>query len=106
MRDTFQAVKEAIAKGVYEVSYHAYRELEADLLLLDTVLEAIHRGDLIEDYPDDPRGPSCLVCAALTDGNWVHTVWGWDEVGGVAIMITAYRPDPKRWEDDFKTRRR
>jgi len=106
MSKTFEAIKDAIARDAIEVSRHALRELEEDGLLLDLVLTAAQRGEVIEDYPTDPRGPSCLVCSPLSGGFWVHTVWGCDLASGIAVLITVYRPTPEKWEDDRRTRRR
>ena len=106
MPDTFEAVRAAISQGAVQVSRHAVRELEADVLLLDAILSTTLDGELIEDYPEALRGPCCLVGAILETGEWVHTVWGWDPASGIAVLITAYRPDPGKWESDFKTRRR
>jgi uncharacterized protein DUF4258 len=106
MSRTFEAVKEAIARGAVQISQHALHELEEDALLLDSVLAVAQAGEPIEDYPTDPRGPSCLVCSALGEGLWVHTVWGCDPTSGIAVLITVYRPRPEKWEGDFKTRRR
>jgi len=105
MSKTFEAVKDAIARGTIQVSRHALHELEEDALLLDPVLVASLAGEAIEDYPTDPRGPSCLVCSALGEGLWVHTVWGCDPASGIAVLITVYRPTAEKWETDFKTRR-
>ena len=102
MSDTFEAVRDAILRGTIQVSRHAVRELEADFLPFDSVLAVIPNGELVEDYPDAVRGPCCLICAALGQEEWVHTVWGWDRASGVAVLITAYRPDPRKWEPDFK----
>jgi hypothetical protein len=68
---------------------HALREAEADGLALEQIKTATLAGECIEDYPDDPRGPSCLV------RGWVPE----------AILITVYLPDPQRWSDDFGRRR-
>jgi hypothetical protein len=106
MSKTFEAIKGAIVRGAVQVSRHALHELEEDELLLDSVLAAALAGEAIEDYPTDPRGPSCLVCSALDEGLWVHTVWGCDPASGIAVLITVYRPTVEKWEDDFKTRRR
>jgi uncharacterized protein DUF4258 len=105
MSKTFEAIKDAIAREAIQVSRHALHELEEDALLLDLVLAATRAGEVIEDYPTDPRGPSCLVCSALGEGLWVHTVWGCDTASGIAVLITVYRPTAERWENDFKTRR-
>jgi hypothetical protein len=106
MSKTFASVKAAIVRGTIQVSVHAVREMEADDLLLDRVLGATLAGEVVEDYPTDPRGPSCLVGSVLDEGLRVHTVWGCDPSSGIAVLITAYRPNPEKWEDDYKTRKR
>ena len=72
------------------------------------IKEAIHSPDaeVIESYPNDPRGPSCLVLGWWDDGQPVHVVVG---LGATLWIITAYDPSVDargRWEPDFKTRRR
>ena len=62
-------------------------------------------GECIEDYPTDPRGPSCLVLTYLPDGSPIHVLWGFDAPSGQAILITVYRPDSLRWSEDLRTRR-
>ena len=69
------------------------------------VFDETPRGEVIEDYPTDPRGPSCLVLLAVEGDLPVHFVWGFDDGAGRAILITVYRPDPERWSDDFMKRR-
>ena len=66
---------------------------------------AIQTGEIIEDYPDDPRGPSCVVFGLASDGRPVHLVIGLLP-GGWVRFITVYVPDPARWEPGWKTRRR
>jgi hypothetical protein len=106
MSDTFRAVQRAIREGRVAVSRRALHELEEDELELDRVLEITVSGEIVEDYPADPRGPSCLVCSTLDLGLWVHTVWGWDAGAETAVLITAYRPHPEKWDEEFKKRRR
>jgi hypothetical protein len=106
MPGTFEAIREAISRGAVQISLHAVRELEADALQLDEALHCTLHGELIENYPEALRGPCCLVGGILGTKEWVHTVWGWDSSSGIAVLITAYRPDPQKWESDFKTRRR
>jgi hypothetical protein len=105
MSKTFEAVRHAIVHHRIQVSQHAVREAAADELLLEDLLAGTLVGEAIEDYPTDPRGPSCLVCSSV-EGVWVHTVWGCDPVTRTAVLITAYRPNLAKWENDFKTRRR
>jgi hypothetical protein len=70
------------------------------------VIDATRCGDVIEDYPTDPRGASCLALITVGNDRPVHAVWAFDEGSGRAILITVYRPDPTRWSDDFRHRRR
>ncbi|HEV2856294.1 MAG TPA: DUF4258 domain-containing protein [Thermoanaerobaculia bacterium] len=106
MPDTFEEVRAAILKGRVVVSRHALHELGDDRLELDQALEVTVSGEVVEDYPRDPRGPSCLVCSTLDLGLWVHTVWGWDAGTETAVLITAYRPHPEKWDEEFKKRKR
>jgi hypothetical protein len=106
MSETFETVKVAVREGRVAVSRHALHELEDDGLEIDRILEVAVYGEVVEDYPTDPRGPSCLVCSALDRGFWVHTVWGWDAGARIAVLITAYRPNPEKWDEEFKKRRR
>jgi hypothetical protein len=101
---TFRSVVESVADGRVRVSTHALREAEADSLTLDQVEVATLGGDCIEDYPEDPRGPSCLVLGRLSDGTALHAVWGFDGPTRQAILITVYLPDPQRWSGDFRRR--
>jgi hypothetical protein len=59
-------------------------------------VEAILSGDIIEEYPEDKYGPSCLILGKTKMGRPLHvqcslppTVW----------IITLYEPDPQEWID-------
>jgi hypothetical protein len=104
--DTFDKVCSAIATGQVHVSEHAYDEAVDDGLSVVDVLDATPRGEVIEDYPTDPRGASCLALITIGNDRPVHAVWAFDEGSGRAILITVYRPDPSRWSDDLRHRRR
>ena len=87
------------------VSTHALREAELDQLDLEGIEAATCGGECIEDYPDDPRGSSCLVLGRYADRGAVHALWGFDGPSRHAILITVYLPDPHRWSEDFRGRR-
>jgi hypothetical protein len=66
-----------------------------------TVLE---KGELIEDYPEDPRGHSCLILGEDLRGRPVHVLCSpKDEY---LAIITAYLPTEDEWSDDFKVRKK
>lgn len=63
------------------------------------------KGAIIEPYPDDPRGASCLILGYTSQNKPLHVVCGRLEEDEI-LIITAYEPDPREWEDDWKTRKR
>ena len=102
---TFDLVRAAITAGRVHVSDHAYDESAADGLSARTVIDGTPHGVAIEDYPNDARGPSCLVLLHIESALAVHAVWAFDSSAGRAILVTVYRPDPARWSDDLTERR-
>jgi len=104
-RNTFEKVREAVAAGRAHVSEHAYDEAVADDLSVEAVIDATPDGEMIEDYPDDPRGRSCLVLLKMSEREVAHAVWAFDEGTGRAILVTVYRPDPARWSGSLRHRR-
>ncbi|MBC7817642.1 MAG: DUF4258 domain-containing protein [Planctomycetaceae bacterium] len=60
-------------------------------------------GEVIEDYPNDKYGPSCLVLGFTTAGRPIHIQCSHPSRPMIKI-ITVYQPDPDEW-DDFKHRR-
>ena len=85
---------------------HAIRQMSrADrMITTEDVLEAIEGGELVEDYPRDPRGHSCLLLGRSRGGRAVHVVCApKDEY---LAIITAYVPGADQWEPDLKTRKK
>ena len=66
--------------------------------------QAIETGSVIEDYPDDQRGPSCLILGYIGKGNPLHIVCGYSATEE-PLIITAYEPSPEEWEPDWATRK-
>jgi hypothetical protein len=61
-------------------------------------------GEVIADYPDDQPYPSVLLLFKDAE-QALHVVAGLDVASKTFHIITAYRPEPDLWSDDFRTRR-
>ena len=94
-------IQERIRSNRYEISFHAERERENEHLLVADIEESmLLSGELLEDYPDDPRGHSCLVLGFNRTGQAIHTVWGLLPSDWVRL-ITVYIPKPPKWIDPW-----
>jgi hypothetical protein len=95
-------IRRLVRSGDYEFSIHAQQERLEDDLDVEEVEAAILAGEIIEDYPDDPRGPCCLVSGKAGDRP-VHAVVGWArrQTGSDRVLrvITMYIPQPPKWSD-------
>jgi hypothetical protein len=104
---TLEKIRTLASGGTLLVSSHGYDELASDGIFFSEILVGLADALVVEDYPDAAKGPSVLVLQRAADGSPVHIVWGIprgaDEPG---VLVTAYRPDPKRWSADFLERRR
>jgi len=106
MSDTLQRIKGLAAKGQVRVSEHGYDELADDNLLARDVINGLPAAEIIEDYPDFPKGPCVLVLQRDPQGKPVHAVWGIPKgQESPTVLVTAYLPDPARWTSDFRSRR-
>ena len=74
-------------------------------LLKEENLSRRSGGMIIEPYPDDPRGASCLILGFTEKVRPLHIVCGRLEDEEI-LIITAYEPDSIEWESDLKTRKK
>ncbi len=83
---------------------HTIRQMSRPDRMITTaeVESVIIEGEVIEDYPEDARGHSCLMLRFGRDNRAVHVVCApKDEY---LAIITAYLPDPAQWTPDFRGR--
>lgn len=99
-------IVDLVMRGEVRISEHGYDELSQDRLLAREVIAGVQNGQVVEDYPDYPKGPCVLVLQRDENGNPVHVVWGIPRnAASPAVLVTAYRPDSKLWSDDWTRRR-
>ena len=95
-----QPITEQVRRGTYYWRQHAIQRSIERGIREEEVVEALLNGEIIEEYPEDKYGPSCLVLGRTNAGRPVHvqcslppTVW----------IMTLYEPDAEAWID-FRTR--
>jgi hypothetical protein len=96
-------IRKKIEKGLFEFSKHAVDQSIIRRISVQNVCEVISNGTIIEDYPDDKYGPSCLIFGMTARGRPIHIQCSYPSRSIIKI-ITLYEPDPVRWID-FKKRR-
>ena len=107
MSDLLTNILHLIDQGKVNISDHGYDELAADGLLVRDIISSLNDAVIVEEYPDFPKGPCILVLQKDIEGQPVHVVWGIPRgMTSPAVLVTAYRPDPKRWEEGFLRRKK
>jgi hypothetical protein len=111
----FNALKVAVEQQHRRITGHATLEMAEDRVPPDKMWESLlaPNAEIIEDYPSDPRGPSCLILS-FVDGQPIHVVVAHPSkrqaalmgFPAVAVVITVYRPDqrPHEWSTDYRRR--
>jgi len=55
--------------------------------------------EIIENYPDDKYGPSCLLLGYTSLGRALHVLCSYPS-HPILKVITIYEPDKGQWVDD------
>jgi len=98
-----EAIRTKIADGHFEFSKHAVDQSILRAISLGELIEAVETGIVIEDYPEDKYGPSCLILGHTKAGRPLH-IQCTHATRDFIKLITMYEPDDDLWID-FRTRR-
>jgi hypothetical protein len=98
-----EGIREKVAAGQFEFSKHAVDQSIVRRVTAQEIREAVAAGEVIEDYPDDKYGPSCLLFGYTLAGRPLHIQCSYPSRPLVKI-VTLYEPDASLWVD-FKVRR-
>src|SRR5215208_1465029 len=96
-------IRSKIAAGRFEFSKHAADQTLLRQIRVQEIREAVLNGQVIEDYPDDKYGPSCLILGFTEARRPLHNQCSYPSRPLIKI-VTLYEPDPNWWID-FKIRR-
>ena len=96
-------IREKISGGLFEFSKHAVDQSILRGISVQELRDAVKTGEILEDYPDDKYGPSCLIFGMTADNRPLHIQCSYPSRPLVKI-VTLYEPDEDLWID-FRTRR-
>ena len=87
-------------------SLHALHQMYRPDRMISTkeIRMVIQEGEIIEGYPENAKGPSCLMLGKGVDDRPIHIVCSpKDEY---LAIITAYLPSEQEWSEDFRVRKK
>ena len=103
MKLTIEIIRERVKAEDYWFTIHAFERCVERVISPVEIKDVILSGEIIEDYPEDKYGPSCLIYGVTEEGRILHVQCSIELVW----IITAYDPTlyPEEWDEDFKRRR-
>jgi hypothetical protein len=94
-----EGIRDKITARQYEYSRHAVDQAILRTISVDELEEAIsNQSEVIEDYPEDKYGPSCLILGFTRGNRPLHVQCSYPSRPLVKI-VTVYEPDPDIWID-------
>ncbi|MBU2446433.1 MAG: DUF4258 domain-containing protein [Bacteroidetes bacterium] len=102
---TPEFICEEILSQNYEISIHADDERINEQLIISQLEFVLTNCEIIEEYPNDPRGESCLVLGFTLENKPIHVVCGKNRSEHL-ILITVYTPEMPKWKDPYTRNRK
>lgn len=97
-------IRERANKREFQFTGHAHKERQEETIKAKEIRDALMKCELLENYPDDPRGASCLVLG-YSEGRAIHIVCGRTKCDWL-LVITVYIPKPPKWINERKRAKR
>ena len=104
MPPSIKAIREKINQNDFELSKHAVDQSIIRNISIAEIKEAIAQGKVIEDYPDDKYGASCLIAGFTAANRPLHIQCSYPTRPLIKI-ITIYQPSSQRWNNNFTQRK-
>lgn len=96
-------IRKKIEKHQYEFSKHAVdQSIRRDISVAELEQAISNQSEIIEDYPEDKYGPSCLILGFTNTARPLHIQCS-HPLRPLIKIITLYEPAPALWIN-FKKR--
>jgi len=97
-------IQNKVLSDDFEFSKHAADQSILRNIRVEEIRQALLSGEIIEDYPEDKYGPSCLIFGYTKANRPIHIHCSYP-TRTILKIITVYEPNSVDWID-FKIRRR
>ncbi len=95
--DLLKKIQSKVLRRQYELSRHAVDQSIVRGITITEVEQAVtNQSEVIENYPEDKYGPSCLILGFTSSGRPLHLQCSYGDRPLVKV-ITLYEPDPELW---------
>ena len=92
-----EEIRAKILRRQFEFAKHAVdQSIIRDIAVAEVEQAISSRCQVIEDYPEDKYGPSCLILGFTDAGRPLHIQCSYPTRSLIKI-ITLYQPDPNLW---------
>lgn len=95
-------LRRCFTERTYLLTAHASDRAAQRGIISREIEEVIAAGEVIEDYPDDKYGPSCLILGRAKAGRALHVQVSYPPD---VKVITVYEPAADEWDTDFRVRK-
>ncbi|MBN2411222.1 DUF4258 domain-containing protein [candidate division KSB1 bacterium] len=87
-------IRKKVINDEYEFSKHATDQSILRDIRVDEIRQTIINGEIIEDYPNDKYGPSCLIMGYTDNNRPIHIQCSYPTRSLIKI-VTVYEPSKK-----------
>ncbi|AFY61195.1 DUF4258 domain-containing protein [Synechococcus sp. PCC 6312] len=97
-------IQQKFVRDQVEFSKHAVDQSILRKIRVYEIREAIANEQIIEHYPQDKYGPSCLILGLTVTNRPLHVQCSYPNRPLIKV-ITVYEPDFGKWTNNFTKRR-
>jgi len=90
-------IRQAFTEKRFRYTKHSLEQRINRHISSEEIEQAILNGEIIEDYPSDKYGPSCLVYGKTKEDRSLHIQVAFFPI---ISIVTVYEPNPDEWIDN------